>query len=439
MNSTGFFGLYDGSGNILFSIQNGRFLFGVTDLGPIAAGAPMFVSTIGQNNPALWVDGVLLYSDTVMFPTPLTGNFEIVVGGALYGASSFRISRLALSGITRIKGEHILTSTSGQRFSLLADTLPSVNVGTPPAALSSATLGPNQSDGSALDAFNELILAEQGEFYPVTTGTLTAPTQTLTIRERTRPATITTSFDVVDELDGAPSFVRDITNLISRINVQSDAGDTLVIDDTLTTRAGQAGDSETVLLVKDIDRRMWGQDRLQRGANTKMQIASVVVDAMTTPTDRSADLLALVPGDRVEFTGLPSTVLGFDTWEGWFLGASETHTIDEHSFELHFAPVLPDTAIYDTDRHMASGELQLNGGINSAVTSISVESTGALLSTTATPYTIQFDDEQMTVTAVAGASSPQTVTVTRGVNGTTAASHLDNAVLVSVPDSLYAF
>jgi hypothetical protein len=88
---------------------------------------------------------------------------------------------------------------------------------------------------------------------------------------------------------------------------------------------------------------------------------------------------------------------------------------------------------------MASGELTLNTGINSSVTSISVESTGALLSTTETPYTIQFDDEQMTVTAVSGASSPQTVTVTRGVNGTTAATHADNAVLVSVPDSLYAF
>lgn len=330
-------------------------------------------------------------------------------------------------------------ATATDRINAIARTVPTVTI-SPSADLSAAPLAAATTSGqSVLDALNDVTQTEQGELYTTTTGTLTAPTNSIIVRERTRPETVACTFNVEDELDGAPEFVRDITNLVSRVTVSSDAGETVVIDDTLTGRAGQASSNAQVLLSRSFERLAWGQDRLQRGANTKMRIASVVVDAMTTPTDRSADLLALIPGDRVQFTNLPATVLGFDTWDGWFLGASEQHDISSHQFTLHFTPVLPDTAIFDTDRFMANGELTLSGAINSAVTSITVASVGALLSTTETPYTIQFDDEQMTVTAVSGASSPQTVTVTRGVNGTTAASHSDGAVLVSVPDSLYAF
>ena len=344
-----------------------------------------------------------------------------------------------MSAGARVNGELTVSSTVAERVELIAEASPAVTFATPPAALSPARIGADTNSNSMLDALNTVMFTEQGDVYTSTTGTLTSPTTSINVRERTRPETVTATFNVEDELDGAPSFVRDITNLVSRVTVTGPNGETGVIDATLTARIGNAATTETVLLSADMERRMWGQDRLQRGANTKMRIASVVIDAMTTPTDRSADLLALIPGDRVQFTNLPSTVLGFDTWDGWFLGASEQHDISSHQFTLHFTPVLPDTAVYDTDRFMADEELTLSGAINSAVASITVASAGALLSTTETPYTIQFDDEQMTVTAVTGASSPQTVTVTRGVNGTTAASHSDGAVLVSVPDSLYAF
>jgi hypothetical protein len=257
------------------------------------------------------------------------------------------------------------------------------------------------------------------------------------VRERARPRAVDYSFDVEDELSGAPDFVRDLTNLVSRVTVSSDSGTTLVVDESLTARAGQASAAEDVLLSTERDRRAWGQDRLIRGANTQMRIASVVVDAMTTPTDRSADLLALVPGDRVQFTGLPSTILGFDTWDGWFLGADETHTTEAHEFTLHFTPVLPDVAIFDTDRY-TDDVLTLSGNINAAVTSMNIATTGDKLTTVDVPLTVQVDDEQMTVTACTSAT-PQVATVTRGVNGTTAASHTSGAAVTVVPDSIYAF
>jgi len=184
----------------------------------------------------------------------------------------------------------------------------------------------------------------------------------------------------------------------------------------------------------------WDQDRLQRGANVQLRVASVVIDAMTTPTDRTSDLLALVPGDRHQFTGLPSTQLGFSTWDGWLLGVDELHTLTEHTFTLYFQPVLPATAIYDTNYFMGDTDLTLSASITSGATTMSVATatTTTKLETTTFPYTLVIDSEQVTVTACTGAT-PQVATITRGVNGTTAAAHSSGAAVEVAVPSLYAF
>lgn len=415
---------------------------------PLTVGEPYYfsvtVDVLGANIVhTFYMDGEVIATDSFAHlgatsAADLSLSNITIRGADAAVAGSYAVSRISHT-LTRGPEETAKASSLIPGWLQAVEAAAPVAFGTLPALSDFASTYAGEVSGSVLDLLNDVMFTEQGDVYTTTTGTLTSPTSQIVVRERTRPATVSYTFDVENELSGAPDFIRDLTNLVSRVTVSSDVGSTIVTDSTLTARAGQASTTETVLLASDIDRRAWGEDRLQRGANTKLRIASVVVDAMTTPTDRSADLLALIPGDRVQFTGLPETILGFDTWDGWFLGASERHDIEAHAFQLHFTPVLPDTAVYDTDRYMADGELLLNGAINSAVTSISVDSTGALLDATDVPYTIQFDDEQMTVTAVAGASSPQTVTVTRGANGTTAASHADNAVLVSVPDSLYAF
>lgn len=424
-----------------FGVQNDRFAFwtgaSYATSAPFIAGDAHFLSAAWALGTFTFAVNGVTVATYVDFATAGQTFATITVGDAAYGVSSVNVANLAVT-IDPISAYTFVSGTPTQTFDALG------NIGTYPTSAVDLSTAPLNSEsiagGSVLDALNLLATTEQGYLYATTSGSLTSPTQTVNLRGRDRPETITESFNVEDELQGAPAFVRDITNLVSTVNVNGPGDTTIVTDSALVARAGSASSSDETLLTRRVDRRAWGQDRLIRGANTKMQIASVVVDAMTTPTDRNADLLALIPGDRVQFTGLPETQLGFDTWDGWFLGATETHTLTEHSFELHFQPVLPPTAKYDTATYMASGELTLNGAINSAVTSISVESTGALLSTTAVPYVMQIDDEQLTVTAVVGATSPQTVTVTRAANGTTAASHADNAVLVGpIPESIYAF
>ena len=90
--------------------------------------------------------------------------------------------------------------------------------------------------------------------------------------------------------------------------------------------------------------------------------------------------------------------------------------------------MLPDTAVYDTNLFMADGVLTLSADITSGATTMSVTTSNAtvLLETVTFPYTLLIDSEQVTVTACTSAA-PQVVTMTRGVNGTTAAAHSSGA------------
>lgn len=384
------------------------------------------------------IDGVEIRSFTVSLVAFLYLKVTITVGSVSAGETEVSVADLTITP-SRVEAENIIGGTVPTRLGLYS-AMSNAGWDALPATLYPAVLTSAETDGkSLLDVVNEVLTIEQGYLFTETTGTLTNPVGVIKVRERARPESVDYTFNIVDEAQTAPNFVRDITNLISRVRVNSPAGITVVLDEALTARAGNASESMSLPIAIDGDRLVWGQDRILRGSNTRLRIPSLIVDAMTTPSDRSADLLALIPGDRIQFTGLPAAVLGFDSWEGWFLGATERHTVERHEFELRLAPALPASAVFDTDRFMAAGELALSGNITNVATSIVVASTGALLSTTDEPYLIQIDDEQLTVVSVAGATSPQTVTVTRAANGTTAAAHSGGALIVSVPDSLFAF
>jgi hypothetical protein len=76
----------------------------------------------------------------------------------------------------------------------------------------------------------------------------------------------------------------------------------------------------------------------------------------------------------------------------------------------------------------------LVSGVTSTATALSVATTsGPLWSATAAPFNIKCGGEVMTVTAVSGASSPQTFTVTRSVNGIVKAQLASAAIAVAQP------
>lgn len=289
---------------------------------------------------------------------------------------------------------------------------------------------------SLLDAINNVMRTEQGYLSAYTADYVTSPTEVVLVRPRERPTSVTASFDVEDEGVSAPEITRDITNLLRTIRVDGPTESVYVIDPTITSRAASVG-TDGVELLRKRNLAEWGEDRLIRGANTRLRIVRAAIDAFTATTDRSDDLTSLLLGDRIELTGLPSTQLGFSTWEGWLLGGHEEHAIDRHLFELHLQPVLDDPPVYDTDRFMADGALTLNADIDSSVTSLVYDTTGPEFEDTNLPVTIVIDSEQMSVTACN--QSTNTLTLTRGANSTTAAAHSAGAEIELATSPVYAF
>lgn len=367
------------------------------------------------------------------------GNTGTSTGGPATAAGSFTQTPLttpvAAAVVSRLSHtrtqpfEHLaLAATSTDLFSAIKETTVEAGL-TLPDDLSDRPVAFGAA-GSALDAFNEILTTEQGAIYSTTTGSLTAPEQTLVVRGRNRPVTVAAIWDFEDDLDGSPEFVRDITNMASTVTATGIGAEATYTDSTVSARSGSTNISESILNTQSLDVLAWAEDRLQRGANVQLRLASVTIDAMTTSADRTTELLALVPGDRHRFTGLPSTQLGFSTWDGWLLGVDESHTLTEHTFTLYFQPVLPATAVYNVSRYMAGGALTLSAALNNSATSMSVTTSVAttLLETSSFPYTLVIDSEYVTVTACTSAA-PQVATITRGIGGTTAASHSSGATV----------
>lgn len=397
----------------------------------------------------LYVNGVLVASDSQ--PSPIIPSYQfptMILGNASYGATLVTISQVSF-GEYRINGEASLPTTEAARIVLLAQTVADLTLGTVDSNLSTAVVDTQSTDQqSALSAMLDLMRTEQGQIYSTTAGSLLSPVQTVNVRARTRPTTVQASFDAVLEVSGVPQFLRDITYMYSMVTAEGPTNTATVIDTALIPRAGSSNDEETVVNLEVGDLTLWAQDRINRGANVNLKIASVTIDALTAPASlgTAAKVFGLTLGDLVEIVNLPTaTTLGFTAWYGWFLGATESHTPGSSatdSFTLYLQPVLPATGIFDTNLFASGGNNVLNSAITSSASTCSAfaEDNTSYFQQSPVGYTIQIDQEQMTVTAAGSPSAgSQTLTLTRGVNGTAAAAHAANAPIEIIPTSLFAF
>lgn len=417
----------------------------VTALFDAPAPTSVFVSVVndivgGNQRVRLYLNGVLagtasraaLGTDRRSLTPQL---IEVNVQG-FGGTSDFLLSRLTHT-LELPHGELArgLSNIAGL-LAVVDDLVPQMNMNAS-TELWGASISADQASTSALGVLNDALSVEQGYVYSSTSGTLTSPTTELVVRERTRPDTPDVTFVVTEDLLGAPVLARDLNDTVSSVVVTGATAAVTVTDSSLRPLVGDASTSESSLLQLEADLRAWGQDRLRRGANVAIDVLEFTVDARGTNADRWADLLAMKPGDRVRIEGLPTEQLGLDSYEGWLIGCVETHTPERNLFRPRLARTLAE-ARFDTDRFIAADELTLVGAINSSVTTFSVATSGARLSTTDVPFDIQVDDEVMTVTNCTTAT-PQVLTVTRGVAGTAAASHSAGAVLASVAESIFGF
>jgi len=437
INSSGSYWVSMGSNNLVSSV-------------PVAVGVPTYLQIVVTNSGStsitaeLFINGVsqgtCVWAGTGGDPNGLSTNYQRTpqfVSLTFGAAGAVAVSHL--SHTPSPVPEYLLAA--GNESALLTATVSTTYgavLAALPSDLSTASSAPQSGSASALSRVNDVIRSEQGYLSCSTTGTLLAPVQTITVRARQRPATVSYSFDAQTELAGQPDLIRDLTNLVATETAQGPTTSTTWLDTTVSPRSGSANNSDSVVLTQYVDQLGFAQDRVNRGKNTAIRVVSFTVDALNTPTDRSADLLAIAFGDRVRLTNIPTTVTNFGSVDVWIIGRTEAQDRDQHKFTFYAQPVLPATGIYDTNLYMADGALTLSAGINAAVATMSVATTGPLLEQVQVPYTLLIDTEQVTVTACNGAT-PQVATITRGVNGTIAASHTTSATIELATPSLYAF
>lgn len=332
-------------------------------------------------------------------------------------------------------------ATQELRWEAVTHLNPEIIVDTLPAGLSQAPQGALDYGGkSVLDLINDLNRTEQGHVYTATTGTLTAPEQKLIVRERDRTQTVTMTFNL-DEINDPTDYIRDLSNTVSTAVARGPAAVGAATDESLIPLVGTASSTTPVLLANAGDLREWAQDRIIRGKNYAIRAPRLVVDYLGNDDERWEwdDLKALVPGDRIRLTNVPEQI-GATELEGYIIGGEEDHSTDRKRFIFHLAPVLPRTAIFDTDQFMADGALTLSTLVSSSTTSFSIATSDstARLETATFPYNLRIDDEIVTVTACTSAT-PQVATVTRGAAGTTAAAHSSGATVELATPALFAF
>lgn len=460
--------------DIRITLANGKsFWFQAGSSSPLRMGAGWSTTSIGSFTTdmvrgvssyftvALTISGANLvgsvYQDGVFINTYSTAHGGLTSAAQLKpsliemsSGSGTSLNQYVFSDLSytadRVAGELVPQATVTSALEAAAASVPSVTLTAVPASFSTQATGAVSFSGSALDAMNDAIRTEQGYIYTTTTGTLTAPSQSIVARERVRPSSVSYTFDAELELDGAPDLVRDLTDMVSQVTVNGTTTSRAVkssgtfTNKQLTERVGSANTSESTLNLNSLDLIAYGEDRLNRGANIQIRVAQLTIDAMTTPTDRSTDLLAMIPGDRIQIINLPNAQLNFTTWDGWLIGATEQHTTEKHTFTLYLQPVQASPGIFDTDVFAAGTSLTLSAGINSSVTSMSVATTDAKFTTSGgdLPLTVLVDSEQITVTACTSAT-PQVMTITRGANGTTAAAHSSGAQVELVSPAIFGF
>jgi len=137
----------------------------------------------------------------------------------------------------------------------------------------------------------------------------------------------------------------------------------------------------------------------------------------------------MFPGCVVTLTGLPPAYLGVTTMYGVLEGWDERPSVNGYEVTLNVSPLTPRESSFSTGDSFGFGDgnAYLNAAITNSATSLVLAWTsGDVLSTTAADYPLDLNlnGERVTITAApAGATSPQTLTVTRGVAPTVARAH----------------
>ena len=254
---------------------------------------------------------------------------------------------------------------------------------------------------------------------------------------RTEPATPAITVDAEADLLGELEWSDPDTGDVNEVTAQGSGLSFTATDAASVAALGRATAEVQTLTADERYVQAAAEWRLAKALSPKPRVPEVTIDLLTGQTAGLLDsALAVGVGSRVRVTtpasdiGLSYIDLSTQGFE-WTIGLNEfTLKLDTDRSDDPCGVLLNDDRLGRVSP--AAGALTLSASLTAGATSCSVASTSGNLLTTAggdTPLWLQIDGETVRVTAVSGASSPQTLTIERGQEGTVAAAHASGAVV----------
>lgn len=312
-----------------------------------------------------------------------------------------------------------------------------------------AVIGVQEVDGrSALEILQDIAKAESAPMFIAGDGKLT-----MQARRKRVTTTPVQTFDADQDMDAAGLVLQladegAINEVVGQItggaSVTVSNGDTFVdyySDRYLNTILAPLSDTveapwSTLGQARDAAWR-----RLAEKQTNRLRFPAVVVDPLTSVTDKWAAALATQIGDLDRVTSLPPATAGGAAQRDVFV-ESRKWTISSDSMTLScdttLAPgdlaqaVFDDTVMGRFGHDPGGCAVATQGCLAGTGTGTFTAAVTSLWSTTGAHYpaTVRIDREELTISGVSGASSPQTFTVSaRGANGTVPIAHQSGSVV----------
>lgn len=286
---------------------------------------------------------------------------------------------------------------------------------------------------TALACVQELARSVGANVYPDLTSATADKTFVFALPSTQRLSTV--ALTIAAESDGDASnglpLARNVDSKPTRVTASFTGGSVTVVGSETDVRIDES--VVTVCASEDAARSVAAQ-RLNRSAS--LRVSGLKLALHTAQTDRYVAAWALKPGQRVQVTELPSTVLGYTYADMYAQGWTEFYQLDEASITYDFTPAdKPPDGVFDDasyGRFSTGGAFTVTGG-----TALGTSSTGTIIITTTSgvyfttnasmyPMDLDWNSERVTVTSApaAGSGGTQTLTLTaRGVAPTVARVH----------------
>jgi hypothetical protein len=280
------------------------------------------------------------------------------------------------------------------------------------------------NDKKALDVLSLLISGDGGVLYDNGSGLYAR------IGSALKSSTVELSLDIEADLDGSVSLTRSITEDVAGATVSSYSQSATYVDAEQATNIGTYATSEAPNLQYN-ELLSIASNIVSVANNHRLSAGQAGIDLANSNSNKYADTLTLLIGDRIRLTNLISAQFGRTYLDAYVQGWSESLSSQGYKFVFDLdAADTPSEAKFDDSTYGRfaedAGSLTLTSTVSSSATSLSVTSTGLPLTTLAGSYPLDLDlnGERVTVSsAPVSSTSPQTVTVTRGVAPSVARSH----------------